>query len=244
MKYFLFFRTIPKAVNLTLFVSFSTLCIKIVWLNAIPAPFEWMVSFGMIMEAILASVIASYVFYLFVVHYPEHQKRKVVIPVIAPLCQRIGNYSYHITNHIYREADLPLLSELQVWCPTKVNIKQLEMSLKVIRMKCYDGSTSSQENKRLFFSYITGDTEKVNNDIEEVLGFINNLVMDTELTKSLLTLRSSRFRGTMMSIVEHGKYMGLDEGVAELFDAYNNECIKIYEIGKKLESLYGVSTRI
>lgn len=242
MKLFLFLRTIPIAVNLTFTVSFVALCIKILWLNAVPAPMEWMVNFGVIAEGILASIIASYIFYLFVVHYPEHQKCKVLLPIVAPLCQRIGNYSYHILNHIHREAGCPEHTTVH---PAEINLEQLEFELRLIAAKCYEHSESSQKSTQNFFDYVIGDINKVNEDIQEVLNHVNNLAIDSKLIKSLLTLRSSRLGGTMTGINKHGKYRGLDDkALVELFNDYNNECLKVYTLGKKLESIYGVSTRI
>lgn len=241
MKYLLFFRTIPLAVNLILLVSFVALCIKVLWLNTIPAPMEWMVSFGLIVEGILTSIIASYVFYLFVVHYPEHQKCKAVIPVVASRCQRIGNYSRSIANHVYREAEL---NELESLYPRKLDFEKLEIALRTIAAKCYEHSDGSQESTQKFFEYVIHDTKRVNEDMQDVLDHINNLVVDYKLTQSLLTLRSSRLEGAMIDTVKYGKYMGLDSGMAKLFYDYNNESLKIYEIGKKLESLYGVASRL
>ncbi|OYZ74050.1 MAG: hypothetical protein B7X62_04500 [Burkholderiales bacterium 39-55-53] len=55
---------------------------KALILNRWPAPSAFLHDFGVLVEAILASVVASYVFYLFVVHLKEVSDRETVGPYI------------------------------------------------------------------------------------------------------------------------------------------------------------------
>lgn len=62
---------------------------KILILNRWPAPSTFLYDFGVLVEAILASVVASYVFYLFVVHLKEVSDRKAVGPYIDRHTRRV-----------------------------------------------------------------------------------------------------------------------------------------------------------
>lgn len=72
--------------------ALAALAAKVLILNRWPAPSTFLYDFGVLVEAILASVVASYVFYLFVIHLKEVNDRKAVGPYIDRHSRRvIGN---------------------------------------------------------------------------------------------------------------------------------------------------------
>lgn len=78
----------PKA-NILALASLLALVLKIVFLNQIPEAFPKAHDLGIIMESILSSIFASYIFYLIVVHLKEQQDRESVNPYISKHCNRI-----------------------------------------------------------------------------------------------------------------------------------------------------------
>ncbi|MGH8381967.1 hypothetical protein [Pseudomonas sp.] len=81
MKLLEFLRSAsPEANRLVIYASIA-LVIK-QFLNIIPAPISGMYEFGLIVEAILASVIASYLFYLLAVHAKEVSDRSIIQPYL------------------------------------------------------------------------------------------------------------------------------------------------------------------
>lgn len=72
----------PQA-NFLLVISLAALLVKILILNKLEPLFVGAYGLGIIVESILASVIASYVFYLIVVHLKEVSDRKIIAPYIA-----------------------------------------------------------------------------------------------------------------------------------------------------------------
>lgn len=54
------------------------LATKVLMLNRWPAPSTFFYDFGVLVEAVLASVVASYIFYLFVVHLKDVNDKKAV----------------------------------------------------------------------------------------------------------------------------------------------------------------------
>lgn len=65
----LFLRTIPSALNWLASATAATLLLKIFLLNQMAEPIPGFMQLGLVFEGILASVLASYIFYLIVVHF-------------------------------------------------------------------------------------------------------------------------------------------------------------------------------
>lgn len=82
MKYFSFFRTANKAATLSTLISLIALFIKIVCLNPLPSATAQIYDLGVVVDAILTSVIASYIFYLFSVHLKEVRDKQLLSPYL------------------------------------------------------------------------------------------------------------------------------------------------------------------
>lgn len=80
LKHFL--RTIPKTVNLLAIGALIATILKIFIFNKIREPLRGFHEVGLIFEGLLASVFASYVFYLIVIHVKEVRDRTAVSPYI------------------------------------------------------------------------------------------------------------------------------------------------------------------
>ena len=78
----------PQANQLTL-LALALLVVKTFVLNRFAARFLGAYEAGVIVEAVLASVVASYIFYLVVVHLKEAADRAVVQPYIAKHSARV-----------------------------------------------------------------------------------------------------------------------------------------------------------
>ncbi len=79
----LYLKTIPKALNWLGLASLFVLIIKIFSLNRIPELFRGGYELGIVFEGLLASVFASYVFYLIVVHIKEVRDKSIIYPHIT-----------------------------------------------------------------------------------------------------------------------------------------------------------------
>lgn len=82
-------KTASPEANLLALLSISILAFKIFFLNSIPQIFPGAHQFGVIFEAILASVVASYIFYLIVVHIKEQEDKSTINPYISKHTNRI-----------------------------------------------------------------------------------------------------------------------------------------------------------
>jgi len=94
------------------------LLLKVFWLNGYAAPFRGLYDLGLLVEAILASVAASYVFYLIVVHIKEQSDRDVLRPYVEKHSIRVVGDCIAQLQGISKasgvELDLTKLSEARV----------------------------------------------------------------------------------------------------------------------------------
>ncbi|MCG7198704.1 hypothetical protein MD273_03090 [Marinobacter pelagius] len=79
----MFWRTIPGAVNLAALSSMLLLLVKLFIFNQISEPVDGFHELGLVFEAVLTSVLASYVFYLIVVHFKEVREKKAIYPFVT-----------------------------------------------------------------------------------------------------------------------------------------------------------------
>jgi hypothetical protein len=85
----LFIRTASPGASLLALFSLVLLLVKILALNRFPELFKGAQELGALLESILASVVASYVFYLMLVHLKERSDRTVVRPYVNKHSRRV-----------------------------------------------------------------------------------------------------------------------------------------------------------
>ncbi len=84
-----FVTTIPKTLNLLAVASLILLLLKVFVFNHIPQPFAGLYELGIVFEGLLASIFASYAFYLIVVHVKGVRDQTIISPHITKWAQRV-----------------------------------------------------------------------------------------------------------------------------------------------------------
>lgn len=74
--------TASKPATMLTLVATVLLLLKILWLNRIVAPAVFVFELGQLVDAVLTSIVASYVFYLIVVHIKEVDDKATVAPYL------------------------------------------------------------------------------------------------------------------------------------------------------------------
>lgn len=85
----IYFKTIPKGLNIILLISVLIMFLKIFLLNRISQPIQGMHELGLVFEGILASIIASYIFYLIIIHFKDISDKAIVYPHITKWAKQI-----------------------------------------------------------------------------------------------------------------------------------------------------------
>lgn len=89
MQFVSLVRTASPTANVLAALALTLLLLKLVVLNRVPATVPVFYDLGMLVEAVLSSVVASYAFYLVVVHVKEVSDRSTVRPYILKHSQRV-----------------------------------------------------------------------------------------------------------------------------------------------------------
>jgi hypothetical protein len=89
MNFTRLFRSTRPEANVLAALALSSLILKVLVFNRIPAFFYGAHDLGLIVEAILASIVASYVFYLFVVHLKGQSDKATIQPYISKHSTRV-----------------------------------------------------------------------------------------------------------------------------------------------------------
>ena len=84
-----FLKTVPVLLNLVVIVSIAFLFVKNSYLDLLPEIFIGAYKIGLIVEGLFASTIASYIFYLVVVHRKKFNDKKIINPYIKQWIERI-----------------------------------------------------------------------------------------------------------------------------------------------------------
>lgn len=92
-----FFRSADPLYHWIGLGSFAILLIKVLILNNISAPLRFMSAVSPVVEGILGSVIASYIFYIFCIHPPIYAEKKTSASFVNFILTRISkNFKQHL----------------------------------------------------------------------------------------------------------------------------------------------------
>lgn len=104
MKIWRLLRSAPASANILVAVASVLLLIKILVLNAIPKMFNGAYELGLVAEAVLSSVIASYVFYFIVVHIPRVQDKGSLRPYLQKYIHAVIRDCFSQIKELSKEA--------------------------------------------------------------------------------------------------------------------------------------------
>lgn len=103
-----FLKSASREANVLALSASAGLLLKVLVLNRFPEKFFGAYQLGLIVEAVLASVVASYVFYLLVVHSKETSDRIVLRPYIERHCKRVVGDCLMQLSEVSKASGVPL----------------------------------------------------------------------------------------------------------------------------------------
>lgn len=101
-------RTASPRANALTAASLALLVVKILFLNRFTAFAFGLYELGLVLEAVLASVVASYVFYLFVVHLKETEDKATLAPYVSKHTNRVVGACESQLAEIAKATGIPL----------------------------------------------------------------------------------------------------------------------------------------
>jgi hypothetical protein len=167
-------RTASPEANLLAVLSAAALFIKITYLNTIPQIFPQAHELGVIIEAILASVVASYIFYIIVIHIKEQKDRAAIRPYIS---KHINRIIFNCTSQLQafekasgislnpdslkKEPLTKALSEIHPYSEAPLTLTSTNESANWIQYLSYKMNHAKNSTKRLLDQLIFLDVELV-----------------------------------------------------------------------------------
>lgn len=84
-----FLKSTSRYANIVAALALVTWLVKALWLDNVPAFFPKAKEFGEVVEITLSQIVASYVFYLFFVHWQETEDRRRIAPYVRKHAIRV-----------------------------------------------------------------------------------------------------------------------------------------------------------
>ena len=186
MKYFEFFQTANRAASISSFISLILLWVKVIFLNPIPAATQQIYDLGVVADAVLTSIVGSYIFYLLVVHLKQTEDKKTLAPYLNSKANALVKKCEMLLIRIGQRSDRSL--ELS-------NLKLEDLIYALSKFNLLSDAPHMvgeyQSNWSLLFDY---HEDYSKNDISDLLGKM--IFLEAEFIKLVLALEDSEHMKT------------------------------------------------
>ena len=103
-----FFTSIPRWINILAASALLLTILKLLWFDSVPEFFPGGHEIGVVVEPVLISVLASYLFYLVVVHQKERTEQRIMLPMFTKWSSRLAGDCRSILKACEKEANARL----------------------------------------------------------------------------------------------------------------------------------------
>lgn len=167
MTYLNFFLTANRSASIFTLISVVLLGIKIFLLNPIPAFSGVVYELGVILDGLLVSIIASYVFYLFTVHLKELNAKRFTYPYLYGKTICVIDECEKILRDVGEQANMKLMLD-------EITLEELKFALSKISFESSAPRMigSIQANWRQYLDY---HEERTKNIVAQLFSRINFL---------------------------------------------------------------------
>lgn len=203
MKYVSFLKSASGPASALTIISVTLLLFKMLYLNKFPAIFPGAYELGVIVEAVLASVIASYIFYLIVVHTKEVSDKDTIRPYVTKHSQRLVNNCNDLIDQFSKLARVKLDTKA-------LDSQELEKALSKISPRGQAPLVFHSGAYANWIEYIKYSLERSSDTIRKLFDKI--IFLDAELVSILTEIDDCDFIAMMSHIpsAEHFRNTGLE----------------------------------
>lgn len=214
----------PEANRLVIYASIA-LVIK-QFLNIIPAPLSGMYQFGLIIEAILASVIASYLFYLLAVHAKEISDRSVIQPYLDDHFKGIVRECESTLNSVSQKTGLTLNF-------ATLELEEIRAAFSVIH-SLDEAPIIFGERKGTWTQYLNHYMERTSNHTKRLLVQLPHLRSDE--IKDVVGIDECKYFWLLSSIINIDKFpkYRLNQSLDFFSEEFFNYCQCCRNISKRV----------
>ena len=206
--------------------------IKVFLLNSIPAHFDFFPKLGDLFEKLCASIISSYVFYFFVVHWKAEQDKETVYPYILKKVQQITDECITQLSEFTKASSVDLVLESLEKTGVEIAFKQINPNSNAPLILGY----SLNSPKANWVQYMDHHNNRTKNTVDELLKKIT--LLDTEIVSCLAEIENCGhfyFIKTILDLYNTQRVLSNVNGCAdmsgyaELFFEY---CVFIKKLNK------------
>jgi hypothetical protein len=167
VTYLNFFLTANRSASIFTLLSTVLLGIKIFLLNSIPAFSGVVYELGVVLDGLLISIIASYIFYLFTVHLKELNTKRLTYPYLYRKTFFVISECEKILRDIERQANMELMLD-------EITSEELKFALSKIS---FDSSAPLkigpiQANWKQYLDYHEDRTKNIVSQLFSRIGFL------------------------------------------------------------------------
>lgn len=222
-----FWLSIPISLNFISLLSLIVLLVKIFFLNNIPEIIHGFYQLGLVVEGLLASILASYIFYVFVVHTKETKDNKAIYPYISKLITRIVGHCQYQINSIGNSAGLDLS-----WS----NLTEDALKSAMGKIHPYSDAplviaSSKKANWLVFFKDMRDRT------VENITDIMSQLIyLDSNLIARLSELKDSSHLHTSVLLLHYKINNESLENLSSSFYQYYLLCRDLEEYASKMKT--------
>ncbi|WP_444959669.1 hypothetical protein [Microbulbifer sp. VVAC002] len=230
----LFLKILPQRITISVVVALVIVILKVIWWNNVSEFFSFGHELGVVFEPLLVSFIASYIFYLFVVHYREVKEQYDFYPYALRFSKIITNTCKVELSHFSSASGVELKFE----------------SLKTEDLKRAFGKIDpNQKNAPIHFpvpngfeagnwiDYLKSNCEKIIHNVSKIVD--SRAHIDLEWLKLLVEIEESAFVGFVRRLYKSnlpGHMPGSpfqDEG--DMYFDYYQKCLALSKYIEKIE---------
>lgn len=239
--------TCPAPITWIAVITILALTLKIFLFNSLPAPFEAWHAFGLLIEAILASIIAAYVFFLLSVHAPKvEEKYHVTSSIVAKLAHAA---SYNMTGflQLIEHDQTPQGTRVNVLDREKVDLQKVTTLFKAVKpndpVSMIDAWNST--SRLTAMQAMVKHDEWCNQNIEKIWRFIAYL--EPNVVNFLYGIQESVHSLRMKDYRQNWYQVGLSNAdistYAEEYFNYYRMAVELDKYFARLASAYDPSKR-
>lgn len=233
-------ESVRKEIKIVVGFFFVAWVIKVFLLNSMPAHFDFFLKIGDLFEKLCASIISSYVFYFFVVHWKAENDKEILADYVAHKTKLIVSVCLqqllNFENHPKPKQSEERILKLETIDKSKIN-NQFEKMNPLSEAPLAIGF--SNEKKLImanWVQYIASCNEKTQRYIDILFKRIT--VLDSELIELLSSIEDS----IEFSMLKHTNSINNDENLTILTEPFFDYCKNIkrldeYRIKKGFRSL-------
>lgn len=221
-----FIKKIPLKLNILFSLSIIIMTAKIFYFNQFPEIFDGAHETGIMFEGVLTSIIASYIFYLIVVHTKEVKDKKKIDPYVLSWSRIVFQDCNTLVNEITKKQ---ISLENITW-------DKLIDSMDDIFFKDEAPLILTPDNEHAnWVQYLRFTKNRSNNYISKILSCI--IYNDSELTSLILDIQGCGYFIHMDIIFNDNKFMQNNYKIHHMYSLFEDYCKKCLRLKQYIESL-------